>query len=107
MFSLGFGEILLVGLIALIFIGPEQLPEVARVVARLLNEWKRATSELTGSLTQNLREDIKGRIEETRKENAALEAPPTPPPVAHVPIPENPEIPPHDPILEKKETNES
>lgn len=104
MFSLGIGEIFLVGLIALIFIGPEQLPEVARTVARLLNEWKRATSDLTGSLTQNLKEDIKGRIEETRSQAKIAEPGPIPP---VDPIPDDPEIPPHDPILEKKDDHES
>jgi sec-independent protein translocase protein TatB len=45
MFSLGFGEIALVCIIALIFIGPEQLPDIARVVGRLINDLKRASSE--------------------------------------------------------------
>ena len=39
MFGLGFLEILLIAALALIFIGPKQLPEVARVIARLINEW--------------------------------------------------------------------
>lgn len=98
MFSLGFGEIILVAIIALIFIGPEQLPEVAKVVARLLNEWRKATSDLTGSLTENLKDDIKGRIEETRK---APQAPS---------IPDDPEIAPHPPMMddqERKDDNES
>ncbi len=30
----------------MIFIGPEQLPEVARTLARLFNEWKRTTSDI-------------------------------------------------------------
>ena len=47
MFNMGFMEILVVGIVALIFIGPKQLPEVARVVARLINEFRRATGELS------------------------------------------------------------
>lgn len=50
MFNLGFGEIVVIGIIALIFIGPKQLPEVARAVAKFLNELKRASSEATGAL---------------------------------------------------------
>jgi len=50
MFNFGFSELVVIGIIALIFIGPKQLPEVARVVGRLLNEFKRATGDLTGSL---------------------------------------------------------
>lgn len=41
----------LLSVLALIFIGPKQLPELARVVGRLLNEFKRATGELTSSFT--------------------------------------------------------
>lgn len=44
---------IVLGIIALVFIGPKQLPEVARVVGRLINEWKRATSDLTSSLTDS------------------------------------------------------
>jgi Tat protein translocase TatB subunit len=50
MFNLGFSEMILLGVIALIVIGPKKLPEVARVIARMMNEFKRATSELTKPL---------------------------------------------------------
>lgn len=50
MFNLGFPELVVIGVVALIFIGPKQLPEVARVIARTLNEFKNATSDLTDSL---------------------------------------------------------
>lgn len=51
MFNLGFSEMVLLSVLALIFIGPKQLPDLARVVGRLLNEFKRATGELTSSFT--------------------------------------------------------
>lgn len=53
MFNLGFSELIVLGVIALVFIGPKQLPEVAKVVGRMINEWKRATSDLTSSLTDS------------------------------------------------------
>lgn len=46
MFDVGFSELLLLGAIALIVIGPKQLPEVARTIARLINELKRATGDI-------------------------------------------------------------
>ncbi len=61
MFNIGFSELLILAVIALIFIGPQQLPEVARTIGRLLNEWKRATSDLQSSLTTTLTEDLKPR----------------------------------------------
>lgn len=68
MFSLGMTEIILVGLIALIFLGPEQIPEVAKTLAKLINEWKRATSSLTDSLQNTIHEDVMKPIEEKRSE---------------------------------------
>lgn len=45
MFNIGFSELLVIAALALIFIGPKQLPEVARVVGRFLNELRRASDE--------------------------------------------------------------
>jgi sec-independent protein translocase protein TatB len=59
MFGLSFTHLLVLAVLAIIFIGPEQLPEVARTIARLLNEWKRTSSELQNTLTNTLREDPK------------------------------------------------
>src|SRR4051794_32799340 len=58
MFGLSFTHLILLAVIVLIFIGPEQLPEVARTIARLLNEWKRASSDLQSSLTNSFTEDL-------------------------------------------------
>lgn len=63
MFGFGFVEIMLIAVLALIFIGPKQLPEVARVIARLMNEWKRVTSEFTSSF-HDMRSDLHTRIED-------------------------------------------
>lgn len=46
MFNLGMSEIFIICVIALIFIGPKQLPEIARTIARFLNELKRAAGEM-------------------------------------------------------------
>ena len=51
MFNLGLSEIVLISIIALIFIGPKQLPEIARTIGRALNELKRASEDLSGSIT--------------------------------------------------------
>lgn len=61
MFNIGMGELIFIGVIALIFIGPKQLPEVARVVARFINELRHASNDLTGSFT-NLTNDTKSEF---------------------------------------------
>ncbi len=45
MFNIGLTELIVIGAIALIFIGPKQLPEVARSLGKFLNELKRASDE--------------------------------------------------------------
>jgi len=81
MFGLGFAEVILIAVLALIFIGPKQLPDVARVIARLMNEWKRATSEFTAQF-HDMRSDLHSNIE-----NKQTIHPPTPP----IPPAEQPE----------------
>ncbi len=69
MFNIGMSEFLVIGALALIFIGPKQLPEVARMVGRLLNELKRAGEEVFGSFSDvrntatRYREDLKKDLE--------------------------------------------
>ena len=82
MFGLSFTHLILLAVIVLVFIGPEQLPEVARTVARLLNEWKRASSDIQSSLTNTLKEDL------------YQPPPPIPPPAEIKPVVE---LPPHPP----------
>jgi sec-independent protein translocase protein TatB len=62
MFGLSFVHLGLVAIIALVFIGPQQLPEVARMIARLMNEWKRATSDFTSQFT-DLKSDFHNRLD--------------------------------------------
>lgn len=66
MFNIGFGEMVMLAAIALIFIGPKQLPEVARVVGRMLNELRRASDELTGSFVKT-RDDVNREFKKVEK----------------------------------------
>ena len=75
MFNMGFTELLVLAVIALIVIGPKQLPEVARVLASLINEFKRATSDLTDSITQ-VKSDVNSAIQDVSDEvKSGLESP--------------------------------
>lgn len=74
MFNLGFSELIILGVVALIFIGPEQLPQVARTIGRLLNEWKRATSDFQETITTHITEEVQGRITESRQDHSNLES---------------------------------
>lgn len=83
MFGLSFTHLVLLAIIAIVFIGPEQLPEVARTFARLLNEWKRTTSDIQATLTNSIKEDLHTRTgSEDKVEAAVAVAPPPEPPPA-------------------------
>lgn len=58
MFGLSFTHLVILGVILLVVVGPEQLPELARNIARLLNDWKRATSDIQSTLVNTLRDDL-------------------------------------------------
>ena len=65
---------ILLSALALIVIGPKQLPEVARTLGRFLNELKR----VTGDVTKTIVDARDSTNEELHKQNAA---PPTPAPL--------------------------
>ncbi len=50
MFDIGIGEMMMLAAIALIAIGPKQLPEVARAVGKLLGEIKKTVGEVTSTV---------------------------------------------------------
>jgi sec-independent protein translocase protein TatA len=52
--SLGFGEILIILVIALIVFGPRRLPEMGRTIGRSLREFSRTTSEIRSEITADL-----------------------------------------------------
>ena len=65
MFNLGFMEIVVVGVLALILIGPKQLPDMARLLGRMMNEFKKATSELSGGLLEDVKKDLRDPLRES------------------------------------------
>jgi len=50
MFGLSISHMILLAALALIVIGPKQLPEVARALARFINELKRMTSDVSKTI---------------------------------------------------------
>ncbi len=58
MFGFSMGEILLLAAIALIVIGPKQLPEFARQIGKVLNEIKRATGHFAEEIKNQAQADF-------------------------------------------------
>lgn len=66
MFNIGFSEMMIIAVIALIVIGPKQLPELARTLGRLIGEFRKATDDLTGTFT-GVRESAEKYVQEQTK----------------------------------------
>jgi sec-independent protein translocase protein TatA len=49
--NLGFSELLLIGALALLVFGPSRLPELGKSLGRGIQEFKRATREIAGSVS--------------------------------------------------------
>jgi Tat protein translocase TatB subunit len=68
MFGLGMPEILLILAIALIVIGPQKLPELAKTLGRAMGEFKRSAQELKRSIDMDTTlQDVKSSTTDLKK----------------------------------------
>lgn len=56
MFEIGWSELMLIGIVALIVIGPKELPGVLRTVGRTVTKLRRMAGEFQGQFQEALRE---------------------------------------------------
>ena len=73
-FGIGFGEVLLILIVALIIWGPRRLPEIARTLGKTMRAIRRATYDLTSAVTKEIdiqeKEDKeKNRLSQPRQSN--------------------------------------
>jgi len=61
MFDIGFSELLVIGVVALIVIGPERLPRVARTVGHLAGRLQRYVADVKADINREI------ELEELRK----------------------------------------
>ncbi len=74
MFGLGFGELIVIFLIALIFIGPKKLPELAKGLGKGIREFQDAAKGL-GDQLQNSGDSEKNKIADAAQQEAKTEKP--------------------------------
>ena len=72
MFDIGFGELLIIGLIGLLVLGPERLPGVARTVGGFVRKarrsWQQMQAELTKEVDRSRIQQVKDEMEQTRQQ---------------------------------------
>jgi sec-independent protein translocase protein TatB len=70
MFDVGFWELLIIGLVALLVIGPERLPGVARTTGAWLGRAKRFVTDVKSEIDEELRtEELKRILKEQNLSN--------------------------------------
>ena len=78
--SIGFPELLVIFVIALIVFGPRRLPEIGKALGQGINEFKRASKDLQDRLEQEIEEDRQASTTATPGAAAPANPPQTPPP---------------------------
>lgn len=63
MFDIGFSELIVIGLVALVVIGPEKLPRVARTVGHLLGRMQRHVAEVKADINREIQLDDMRRLQ--------------------------------------------
>ncbi|MDD5240447.1 MAG: Sec-independent protein translocase protein TatB [Sulfuricella sp.] len=71
MFDFAFSELVLIGVVALVVIGPERLPKVARTVGLLFGRAQRYVSEVKADINNQLKLEELRKIESEIREGAA------------------------------------
>lgn len=68
MFEVGFSEIALIAVVALLVLGPERLPGVARTVGALVRRARASWQNVKGEIERELAaEDMKKNLDEARR----------------------------------------
>ncbi len=57
MFGMGFGELLVVLIIAVIFLGPDKIPETARTLGKWFHELKSSVEDVKKSFEADLKDE--------------------------------------------------
>ncbi len=70
MFDIGFTEIFVIGVVALIVIGPERLPRVAKTVGHLFGRMQRYVSEVKADINREIELDELRKLQSTMQDAA-------------------------------------
>lgn len=75
MFDIGFSELLVIGLVALIVIGPEKLPRVARTVGHLIGRLQRYVADVKSDINREVElEELRKMRDSVQEAAASLES---------------------------------
>ena len=64
MFDIGFSELLLIGIVALVVIGPERLPKVARTAGHLFGRMQRYVADVKADINREIHAEELHKLQE-------------------------------------------
>jgi sec-independent protein translocase protein TatB len=70
MFDVGFSELLVIGVVALIVIGPERLPKVARTLGHLFGRMQRYVNDVKADISREMELDELKKLQSTMQDAA-------------------------------------
>jgi sec-independent protein translocase protein TatB len=70
MFDIGFSELIVIGIVALLVLGPERLPKVARTAGHLLGRLQRYVSDVKSDISREMQLDELKKLQEEARQSA-------------------------------------
>jgi sec-independent protein translocase protein TatB len=70
MFDIGFSELMVIGVVALIVIGPERLPKVARTLGHLFGRMQRYVNDVKADISREMQLDELRKLQSSMQEAA-------------------------------------
>lgn len=70
MFDIGFSELIVIGIVALVVIGPERLPKVARTAGLLLGRLQRYVGDVKADISREMQLDELKKLQSEVQESA-------------------------------------
>ncbi len=70
MFDVGFSEMIVIAIIALVVLGPEKLPKVARTVGHLLGRMQRYVNDVKADINREIELDELRKLQQSMQETA-------------------------------------
>lgn len=72
MFGIGWQELIIIAVIALLIVGPKKLPDLAKSLGKGFSEFKKATEGVTDDLKDALKEDDKPKSDDGLKDSLLI-----------------------------------
>ena len=70
MFDVGFSELIVIGIVALVVIGPERLPKVARTAGHLLGRMQRYVNDVKADISREMQLDELKKLQADMQDSA-------------------------------------